>query len=627
MSDNNNTENINNNTNNDKSNSKEKNECPLKIHFSFMLYSIICIIFLLVLICKYSKYTNESKALIENSIKQFELNSQTQLSNYYEFLKETVTNESFESKEFIKNTLEEAFKPNIDLLRETLKDSKDFSINTVTFWLAFLSLIMIIFTILGIYANNKIMESNQKQSELIINETELKSKESIENIRNELSKENKEYIENLKSDFDNIKNNILNEMNTIKTEAINAKDNAINEVNSIKEEINNNKSEAEDLKSEIYKIKDESKKLLEEIKKERKAQKQEGQTILNKMEKRQKVNDLLNKAWSESNKNNKEEAIKFYTEALEIDSKNTIALNNRGILYSNKYKESKEEEYFDKALDDYNKILNTDKNNNDINALNNRGNLYYYKYKESKKEEYFNKALKDYNKVLNINENNINALNNRGTLYSDKYEETKEEKYFNKALEDYDKVLSINNNNINALNNRSILYSNKYTKTKGEEEYYNKALLDYNKMLNINKNYYNAYIGISFLYLNHYEVNEKENKESLKYAEIYINKGLEIAPNDMELLNNKGVLLYLQYKGNNDIKYLKESFEYLNKSIEKNTFKKDIGETYYYLHLVYDEYVKLDNNNIGYSKEECENKSKEYLKQSKDLGYKHFMNK
>lgn len=95
----------------------------------------------------------------------------------------------------------------------------------------------------------------------------------------------------------------------------------------------------------------------------------------------------------------------------------------------------------------------------------------------------------------------------------------------------------------------------------------------------------------------------------------------------MSLLNNKGVLLYLQYKENNDINYLKEALEYLNKSIENNKLKIDIGETYYYLHLVYDEYVKLDNNNIGYSKEECENKSKEYLKQSKDLGYKHFMNK
>lgn len=493
MSDNNtNTENTNNNTNNDKSNSKEKNECPLKRHSTFILYSAICIIFLLILICKYSKYTNESKTLIENSIKQFELNSQTQLSNYYEFLKETVTNESFESKEFIKNTLEEAFKPNIDLLRETLKDSKDFSINTVTFWLAFLSLIMIIFTILGIYANNKIMESNQKQSELIINETELKSKESIENIRNELSKENKEYIENLKVDFNNIKNNVLNEMNIIKTEAINAKDNAINEVNSIKEEINYNKSEAEDLKSEIYKIKDESKKLLEEMKKERKAQKQEGQTILTEMKKRQKANDLLNKAWSESNKDNKEEAIKLYTEALEIDSKNTMALNNRGILYSDKYRETKEEEYFNKALEDYNKVLD------------------------------------------------------------------------------------------------------------------------------INKNYYGLNINISFLYLIHYQI--KKNKESLIQAEKYLNEGLKLYPNNLELINNYGIFLYLK----ND---LNKSEEYLKKAINNSRIKEDIGETYYYLHLIYDEYVKLDNNNSGYSKDECKKLSNEYLQKSKDLGYKHFMNK
>lgn len=501
MSDNNNTENINNNTNNDKSNSKEKNECPLKIHFSFMLYSIICIIFLLILICKYSKYTNESKTLIENSIKQFELNSQTQLSNYYEFLKETVTNESFESKEFIKNTLEEAFKPNIDLLRETLKDSKDFSINRVTFWLAFLSLIMIIFTILGIYANNKIMESNQRQSELIINETELKSKEIIENIRKELSKENKEYIENLKVDFNNIKNNVLNEMNIIKTEAINAKDNAINEVNSIKEEINNNKSEAEKLKSEIDKIRDESKELLEEMKKEREAQKQEGKTILNEMEKRQKLNDLLNKAWSESNKDNKEEAIKLYTEALEIDPKNIMALNNRQIICNNKYRESKEENFFNKALETYNNDLQT------------------------------------------------------------------------------------------------------------------------------NKNYYGTYINISFLYLNHYEVNKKENKESLIQAEKYLNEGLKLYPNDLELINNYGILLYSKYMENKTITDLNKSEKYLKKSINKSRVKENIGETYYYLHLVYDEYAKLDNNINGYSKDECKNKSKEYLQKSEDLGYKHFMDK
>ena len=584
MSDNNNTENINNNTNNDKSNSKEKNECPLKIHFSFMLYSIICIIFLLILICKYSKYTNESKALIENSIKQFELNSQTQLSNYYEFLKETVTNESFESKEFIKNTLEEAFKPNIDLLRETLKDSKDFSINTVTFWLAFLSLIMIIFTILGIYANNKIMESNQKQSELIINDLQSKAKDSIDNIKNEFIQEHDKYIKTLNNDFDNIRNklnekkddinkdiekikiNMLNDMNTIKDEVINTKDNvkkseveinniktdllkekdtlienakkelneqkdkitefietikdnAINKVDSIKEEINNNKSEAE--------------KMLKEMKEERESQKEEGKAILSEMEKRQKVNDLLNKAWSESNKNNKEEAIKFYTEALEIDSKNTIALNNRGALYSNKYKETKDEKYFNKSLEDYNKILNT--HNNDIDTLNNRGNLY-----------------------------------------SDKYEIIKEDKYFNKALEDYNKVLSMN------------------------------------------KNYYRIYINTSFLYLTNYKINKEENKESLIQAEKYLNEGCKISPNNLELINNYGIFLYLK---NN----LNKSEKYLKKSINKSRVKENLGETYYYLYLVYKKYSELDNNNSGYSKEECENKSKEYLQQSEDLGYKHFM--
>ncbi|MEI0627909.1 hypothetical protein R4J05_02920, partial [Brachyspira pilosicoli] len=281
MSDNNtNTENTNNNTNNDNNNTKEKNKSNkkniiidfFKRHFSFMLYSIICIIFLLILICKYSKYTNESKTLIENSIKQFELNSQTQLSNYYEFLKETVTNESFESKEFIKNTLEEAFKPNIDLLRETLKDSKDFSINTVTFWLAFLSLIMIIFTILGIYANNKIMESNQKQSELIINETELKA------------------------------------------------DKTLNELN----------EKAKGIEETLKKI--------------------EEQTKLSKMNADMaKVSELFSRALTEDNKNNKEEAIRLYTEALEIEPKNIMVLNNRGALYSDKYKETKNEKYFNKA--------------------------------------------------------------------------------------------------------------------------------------------------------------------------------------------------------------------------------------------------------------------------------------
>ena len=422
-------------------------------------------------------------------------------------MKETVTNESFENKEFIKNTLEEAFKPNIDLLRETLKDSKDFSINTVTFWLAFLSLIMIIFTILGIYANNKIMESNQKQSELIIKETKLESNKTLE----ELNKKAQEIELTLKK---------------------------------IEEQTKQSKINAD----------------------------------------RAKVSELFNRALREDDKNNKEGAMKLYTE----------------------------------IIDKY--------NSNDIDSLNNRGILYSDQYIETKEEEYFNKALEDYNKVLSINKNRIGVFNNRGVLYADKYEVVKEEKYFNKALGDYNKVLSIDKNNIDTLNNRGNLYSDKYKDTK-EEEYFNKTLEDYNKVLCINNNYYPIYTNISFLYLNHYEINRKENKESLTQAEKYLNEGLKLYHNNFELINNYGILLYLKYKEHKKTADLNNSEIFLKKAIDDSRIKENIGETYYYLHLVYDEYAELDENIIGYSKEECEKKSDEYLQKSKDLGYKHFMEK
>ena len=564
-----------NNTNNNKSNIENKQEEDFfKRHFTFILYSLICIIFLLFLICKYSKYTDESKTLIENSIKQFELNSQIQLSNYYEFLKETVTNESFENKEFIKNTLEEAFKPNIDLLRETLKDSKDFSINTVTFWLAFLSLIMIIFTILGIYANNKIMESNQKQSELIIKDLESKAENSFKNI-GELVKENKEYIENLKSDFDNIKNSLLSEMETIKDDAIKTKDNTLNEVNSIKKEIDSNKKESEDLKSEIYEIRDESKKLLKEMREERKAQSEEGKNIIEKIKiegntQKEEAKDL--KSEIERIKEEAEKMLKEMKEEREVqkeESEQTLEELN------------KKAQEIESTLKKIEKQTKQSKINADRAKVSELFNRALRENDKNNKE----KAIKLYTEIINeYNSNDTDSLNNRGVLYSDKYKETKDEEYFDKALEDYNHILRIDNND------------------------------------------YGTYINMSFLYLNHYEIN-KENKESLTQAEKYLNEGLKLYPNDLELSNNYGMLLYFKYKENKKTVDLNNSEMYFNKSIGNTRTKENIGETYYYLHLVYDEYAKLDNNINGYSKEECENKSNEYLQNSKDLGYKHFMEK
>ena len=341
--------------------------------------------------------------------------------------------------------------------------------------------------------DNVLKEMNTIKTEAInAKNNAKKSEEEINNIKYDLLKEKDTLIENAKKELDEQKYTITEFIETIK-------DNAINEIIDIKYEINNNKIEAEKLNTEIEKIRLEAEKMLKEMKEEREAQKEEGKTILTKMEKQQKVNDLFNKALMEDNKNNKEESIKLYTEILKIDPKNIMALNNRQIICNNRYRESKEEKYFSKALENY---------NNDL-----------------------------------------------------------------------------------------------YT----------------------NKNYYGTYINISFLYLNHYEINK--NKESLIQAEKYLNEGLKLYPNDLESLNNYGMLLYFKYKESNIIDDLNNSEMYFNKSIGNTRTKENIGETYYYLHLVYDEYAKLDNNINGYSKEECKNKSDEYLQKSKDLGFKHFMEK
>lgn len=174
-------------------------------------------------------------------------------------------------------------------------------------------------------------------------------------------------------------------------------------------------------------------------------------------------------------------------------------------------------------------------------------------------------------------------MNNRGNLYSNRYEKTKDEEYFHESLKDYSKILTIYNKNINVLNNVSVLYLIIYKITK--------------------------------------------NVESIIQAEKYLNEGLNLYPDNFELINNYGILLYFKYKESNIIDDLNNSEIFLKKAIDDSRIKEGIGETYYYLHLIYDEYAELDENINGYSKEECKKKSDKYLQQSKDLGYKHFMEK
>jgi tetratricopeptide (TPR) repeat protein len=147
-------------------------------------------------------------------------------------------------------------------------------------------------------------------------------------------------------------------------------------------------------------------------------------------------------------------AIRFYTNAISIDSAYATPYNTRGLAYDDKGE-------YDKAISDYNQALRI--NPNDADAYNNRGNAYY-------REGEYDKAISDYNQALRINPNYAIAYYNRGFAYCLKGE-------YDKAISDYNQALRINPNDAIAYYNRAIAYY-----CKGN---YNKAWEDVRKAQNL----------------------------------------------------------------------------------------------------------------------------------------------
>lgn len=104
-----------------------------------LIYLLSCITFLLAMYFIYCNYTKERKIFIQEAVNDFEKNTLLTISNFS--LMHSQTNFNLENN--IKEHLDEVVKPHFDLLKSIIKDGSDFGINTVSFWLAFLSLIMI----------------------------------------------------------------------------------------------------------------------------------------------------------------------------------------------------------------------------------------------------------------------------------------------------------------------------------------------------------------------------------------------------------------------------------------------------------------------------------------------------
>ena len=154
---------------------------------------------------------------------------------------------------------------------------------------------------------------------------------------------------------------------------------------------------------------------------------------------------LYTKMYSKNNKSIYfRKADKYYESAISIyDNKDT--LNNKGVLYSTRYGKENSDYDYNTALTIFdNMIYSSEKK--DIILLNNRATIYLAKYNITGNNELFENALKDYDKIIELDENNISALNNRSSLYFDKYKKTNDIQLFDKSIEDVRKAFKLDAN-------------------------------------------------------------------------------------------------------------------------------------------------------------------------------------
>lgn len=277
----------------------------------------------------------------------------------------------YSAKEDLKLSFEVGFKMLESSINEIMKNSNDI----LQFWFAFLSVIMIVFTIIGFFLNNNILENAKKQLEMVEKEART-SRENIEKETNKLIEENNKNIQEY---------NLFN----LGIQSINSKDYKLaiyyfNEV--IKLNVNNVEAHYNKGLAKHYLADNE------------KGNKEEYNKFIN-------------------------EAIEDYNKAIELNPNYSEAYNNRGIAKSDlgNLKE---------ALEDYNKSVELNPYYSD--PYNNIGVIM------ATLNEY-EEALKNFNKSIELNPYYAKLYFNRGKAKSNlvNLKEKNSEEYNKLANEAY----------------------------------------------------------------------------------------------------------------------------------------------------------------------------------------------
>ena len=316
-------------------NEKENNKVYIKPFIILFLISIV--IFAIMYFLHSKNIENRFNRTLQNYEKSINLIFENAITN-------NGSNENiYYAKEDLKLSFEVGFKMLESSINEIMKNSNDI----LQFWFAFLSIIMIVFTLIGFFLNNNILENAKKQLEMVENE----AKNSIDKIKSEAKNETDKLIQESSRKIQ--ENNLFN----LGIQSLNSKDYKL-AIYYFTEVIKLNPKNYQ-----AYYNKGLAKYYLADNKKENK----------------EEYNKLMN------------EAIEDYNKAIELNPNLSEAYNNRGIVKSKlgNYKESIED--FNKAIE-----LNPDYYKAYSNRADSKMNL-----------EKYEKALKDFIKAYELSNNNI----------------------------------------------------------------------------------------------------------------------------------------------------------------------------------------------------------------------------
>ncbi len=255
---------------------------------------------------------------------------------------------------------------------------------------------------------------------------------------------------------------------------------------------------------------------------------------------------LLRRGNREAERGNYESAIKFYNEALKINSRNADLYYNRGLVwfymnemdkaiadYTKALEINKEfiDAYFnrayarfskgdyDLAIDDYTNALRFNPDNSS------KAGLYFNRARAWFKIRDYDHAIDDYTTAIRIEEDIKASPSDKAEVYSFRAGAWDEKRDLDKAISDYTKAIELNPKYAHAVFNRANIWH--------EKREYASAIIDYERAIELDPQNTHVYNNYSWLLSTCPDSRLRNGAKALKLAL----KAVELNPNEVFFLD------------------------------------------------------------------------------------------